>query len=538
MLPFVLLDSLEHTLCGAGSSSSSLGALEHVSRTAAAIAVTAAWQGFAIAAVLAVALRFLPRLAAAQRFALWSAAFAAVVGLPVLPSISSGLVPAFSSPAASPAIHPWFTLDARWGMGIGALWGLAALWRFSALAGHSFRLRRMWRAARPVDLPASLAPALSGLSGRRFEVCTVPALDRPSVIGFLRPRILVPDWLFPRLTAGELEQIILHEFEHLRRRDDWTNLLQKIGLVLFPLNPALCFIEARLAEEREMACDEAVVRITRAPRAYAACLASLAEQGQERRAEALSLGAWQRRSELVRRVQSILRGRRGLGTVSGRMLVGVIASSVLVVTLELAHCPQLIAFVPLPASPIHAFAGAAQLGDAVYPAAPHRGQEPAHYFALPAKAVIAPSVANVPRLRGIDAQPTAAGELRAASPATPTVPASPFPRRTKAHSEPAAAQPQFVVFTAWEQVDATAGPDDRIADYDTTGPSGNPGGVKDGAGNDAATSIPSTSRVTVTRLVFRVFPAGSKTAPQRGAKTGISLPATIPFGDGWLVLQL
>ena len=111
------------------------------------------------------------------------------------------------------------------------------------------------------------------------EICTTTTLQRPSVIGFLKPRILIPDWLFARLTAGELEQIVLHEAEHLRRRDDWTNLLQKLCLVLFPLNPALVWIERRLCREREMACDEGVIKITHAPRAYASCLARLAERG-------------------------------------------------------------------------------------------------------------------------------------------------------------------------------------------------------------------------------------------------------------------
>src|SRR5581483_1851572 len=158
----------------------------------------------------------------------------------------------------------------------------------------------------------------------------------PSVIGFFKPRILIPDWLFERLTAGELEQIILHEAEHLRRRDDWTNLLQKLCLVIFPLNPAMFWIERRLCREREMACDEAVVRVTRAPRAYAACLTSLAEHGLERRAEALSLGAWHRRPELVHRVHSILRGKGGLGPVSARVLLGAVSCALIFGSVELA----------------------------------------------------------------------------------------------------------------------------------------------------------------------------------------------------------
>ena len=89
------------------------------------------------------------------------------------------------------------------------------------------RLRRLWKAARPIELSAALAAPLKNLRGGRVTICTTEMLDRPSVIGFLAPRILIPKWLMARLTQGELEQIVLHEAEHLRRFDDWTNLVQK-----------------------------------------------------------------------------------------------------------------------------------------------------------------------------------------------------------------------------------------------------------------------------------------------------------------------
>jgi hypothetical protein len=53
---------------------------------------------------------------------------------------------------------------------------------------------------------------------------------------------------------------VLHEMEHLRRGDDWTNLLQKLSLVVFPLNPALIWIERQLCLERELACDDRCCR--------------------------------------------------------------------------------------------------------------------------------------------------------------------------------------------------------------------------------------------------------------------------------------
>ncbi len=121
---------------------------------------------------------------------------------------------------------------------------------------------------------------------------------------------------------------MLHEVGHLRRADDWINLLQKVSLVVFPLNPVLIWIERRLCLERELACDDAVLRMTKAPKAYATCLTNLAEHRLGRRAAALSLGAWERKSELARRVHRILRGGEGMGRTQARVVMGVLVSGV------------------------------------------------------------------------------------------------------------------------------------------------------------------------------------------------------------------
>ena len=111
------------------------------------------------------------------------------------------------------------------------------------------------------------------------------------MIGFFSPRILIPEELFARLTTAEFGQIVLHEVGHLRRADDWINLLQKLSLVVVPLNPVLMWIERRLCLERELACDDDVLRLTKAPKAYATCLTNLAEHRLGRRAAALVAGS-------------------------------------------------------------------------------------------------------------------------------------------------------------------------------------------------------------------------------------------------------
>jgi len=164
--------------------------------------------------------------------------------------------------------------------------------------------------------------------------------------------VLIPVEMFEQLAETELEQIVLHEVGHLRRADDWINLLQKIGLVVFPLNPALLWIERRLCFERELACDDGVLRLTKAPKAYATCLTTLAEHRLNRRGLSLSLGAWERQSELSRRVYSILRWREGMGRTQARLVLSVLVLGLLGGAAGMARCPQLVSFseaaLPLP----------------------------------------------------------------------------------------------------------------------------------------------------------------------------------------------
>lgn len=305
------------------------------SRMAAGAFVAGLWQGLVLAAGAWLCLRLIPKATAAVRFAVWTAVFAVLAVLPFL-HIYGG-----RAEQALAAHGTMLRVDVRWTFAIAGLWVALSLLRAGRLIASGLRLRSIWKRATPVA-PDVLPVAAAGL--RYAELCTSRDVDRPSVIGFFSPRILVPEELFEKLTVPELEQIVLHELGHLRRRDDWMNLAQKIGLVLFPLNPALVWIERRLCFERELACDDEVLRMTRAPKAYARCLTNLAEQRMERRAAALSLGAWGRQSELGHRVHSILRGGPGLGRVQARVMLGVIVVALLGGATELARCPRLVSF--------------------------------------------------------------------------------------------------------------------------------------------------------------------------------------------------
>lgn len=537
-----LADDFEMALPGAIASLAS--AWGEFSRSAAGVLVTSICQGAIVAGAIAACLKMAPRIPAAHRFALWTAGFVTAMCLMLLPLLAH-----LGTGAGSDAVavglanapgRPWIQLDIRWSIGLAGVWLAATLYRSVDFAIHAVRLRKIWKSAILVEAGDELKWLETASVGPwgRSQICTTTMLQRPGVIGFFAPRILIPDWLLERLTHGELEQIVLHELEHLRRRDDWTNLLQKLSLVLFPLNPALWWMERRLCLEREMACDEGVIRVTNAPRAYAACLASLAERGLEHRAEALSLGAWRRRSELARRVHGILLRKRTLGTVAAGTLLGAMGCGLLFGSIELAQYPQLIAFVPtqrvetaqaLPPKGIQS--EDARLVHADFGAA-RENKRRSGFYALQTAAVIPAIESRKPYSHRIAAQRTprepaaqdaskiVAFETRSVAAVQESTKAS--SRGTTADSRDAQ---QWVVLTQWEQVQTTSRSGPLTPDYDAvqSGDSATNGDAKAPVSTDQV-----TNRVTITRLILRVIPASSLSAQ----------PAMEQVRSGWFVFQL
>lgn len=313
-----------------------------MSAKAATSLLSAIWEGAILAACVALCLRLLTRLSAAARSAIWMIVFLLLMLLNIVPSFAQHGY-ASSTFRASP-----FHLDPLWSIAIASVWALLSLWRAAQLALSAVRLRHLAARATCIHPGAPLESLLRvGKTGRTAELCTSVEVERPSVCGFLSPRILLPPALLERLNPFELEQVVRHEMEHLRRADDWTNLLQKAGLVLFPLNPVLLWVERQLCAERELACDDSVLRSS-GRKTYAICLTRLAEYSMLRRGLSLALGAFERQSELAHRVHRILlrpnepvRGKRAM------VLTGALIAGVLAVAVALAHSPQLVSFTPL-----------------------------------------------------------------------------------------------------------------------------------------------------------------------------------------------
>ena len=100
----------------------------------------------------------------------------------------------------------------------------------------------------------------------------------PTVLGWLRPMVLLPVSNLTGLSPFELEAILAHELAHVRRHDYLINLLQSAIETLLFYHPAVWWMSGQIRMEREHACDELVVAAFGDRASYARALTHLEEQ--------------------------------------------------------------------------------------------------------------------------------------------------------------------------------------------------------------------------------------------------------------------
>ncbi len=323
--------------------------VQHLMTTGPAqILIASIWQGLLLTGsvwlllTLAAACGF--PLRAGLRFALWLVVFLLVALLPCLSLVHR--VPALPSAAAYS-----LQLSPGWAYACEAFWALSSLFALARLGASAVQMRNLFVRSVPVssdELDQTLQSIVARPGKRTVQIRLSTAIDAPSVIGFLRPAIVMPRSLWSELSTDELKQIVLHERAHLDRGDDWVNLLQKLLRALCPLNPALLWAERHLCQERERACDDAVLDANGNARAYATCLTRLAETRLVRRAASLAPGLWKKHSELAGRVENILHRSPALSPVLSRALLTVCLLGSLSGAFWLQHFSNPIAFTGVP----------------------------------------------------------------------------------------------------------------------------------------------------------------------------------------------
>jgi len=253
------------------------------------------WQGGIVAALLWITLFVLRRESANSRYLASCIALAIMAVLPIatlyltydagvtLPKVSAStadvkpVTAAISSVAGSVSqiSASWFVWAQAWSLTIWSFGVILFSLRIVWAGKHVYTLKRRGAAAeRPIiELVNNLAKRIGVY--RPVRVLISSMADGPSVVGWLRPVVLLPPASVLGLSPEQLEAVIAHEIAHIRRHDYVVAAFQAVIETLLFYHPAVWWASNRLRHERELCCDDAAVRACGNAVTYARALTKL-----------------------------------------------------------------------------------------------------------------------------------------------------------------------------------------------------------------------------------------------------------------------
>ena len=169
------------------------------------------------------------------------------------------------------SLAPWIVIAYLLGVALLLMRLTLAVW-----GGHRLRA---------ASLPISDSTLLDIVAdqARRVGLQIVPVVAYcehvavPTVLGVMRPIVLLPGSLVTGLAPEQFAAIISHELVHIRRYDLVVNLLQRLIESLLFFHPVVWYLSRQISRQREVCCDERVVTSGYQPMNYADALLRMAE---------------------------------------------------------------------------------------------------------------------------------------------------------------------------------------------------------------------------------------------------------------------
>jgi beta-lactamase regulating signal transducer with metallopeptidase domain len=183
---------------------------------------------------------------------------------------------------------------------------------------------------------ASMSRLARALGLRRaVHLLESAAVDVPTVIGWLRPVILLPASTLAGLAPEQVEMLLAHELAHIRRHDFFINLLQAFVETLMFYHPAVWWISERVRVERENCCDDLAVAVCGNPVQYARALTRLEELRAGIRYAAVAANG----GSLMMRIRRLIASPREVTAGTPRWAAGAAVLSVLIALIALPSLP-------------------------------------------------------------------------------------------------------------------------------------------------------------------------------------------------------
>lgn len=239
------------------------------------------WQGTVVGIATALTLRALAGVRPALRYAVACFSMALMLMVPVV-SVLTDRVPDSLDlvPAAAVSVNVVAVPFERLLPSAVIAWLAGVLLLSVRLVVACAVVERLKRATRSVD--ATIVARVQSLAhrfgvDRPVRVFESALVRVPTVVGYVRPVILLPASVITGLAPAYLDAVLAHELAHVRRHDYLVNALQSLVETLLFYHPAVWWCSRQIRIEREHCCDDMVVEAGSNRLAYATALAQLEE---------------------------------------------------------------------------------------------------------------------------------------------------------------------------------------------------------------------------------------------------------------------
>ena len=177
-------------------------------------------------------------------------------------------------------------------------------------------LKRLRGSATPAEpeLDAICNSLASQMHVTAPEIYRSPFLPSPCLAGIRKPSILLPE----KDCELAVQDLLVHELAHLRRKDCHWNLLNRLVSSLLFFQPLIWVLSRKLELTAEEVCDDFVVHFGGNRNEYASRLVDIAELSTASIAP-IGVGVVSFRSMLAQRVTRILDTSRALSTTASRL---------------------------------------------------------------------------------------------------------------------------------------------------------------------------------------------------------------------------
>jgi TonB family protein len=147
---------------------------------------------------------------------------------------------------------------------------------------------------------------------RNIDIIVTDNVRCPALFGYFRPRLLLPEGVFEKLSDRELSYAFMHELGHLKRHDIGVSWVVSFLQVIHWFNPVVWLAFYQMRVDQESACDSAVLsRMNpRQSADYAKAIVGFLEKFCHNCQLPALAGVLENRSQMKKRIAKIVQYRK------------------------------------------------------------------------------------------------------------------------------------------------------------------------------------------------------------------------------------